>query len=657
MYKSQALQHIYSRPVWLWVVLLCLCFNKSNAQPSKPEKYTADTIEIEKLFKIAETVERNNPDSAAVLFRETLQKCIDAGYDYRHAGCLMKLGEYYGNTGKWEIALKYMKHALPFCKPLIIISSCYDHMGWVYFNMGDYVAASESYYSSLEYMKKTNKIWPNEAGTYNFLGKLNFRLKQNEKAIFYYNQGEAIARQNHYQNYLAFILLNKGEYYTSLTMTDSAEKCFEEVIEISDKIKSWDLKAEGNKGIGSVFIASGAYNKAIPYLQSAINLSENRDENIAIDASYYLGDAWYHTGRYKEAEAILLSALKQATTDNHKDNIIKGYTTLSNVYKATGQYMKSLDYMDSISVLKDSLMSAEKTKAINLMDIKFQTAEKDKEIAQKRLMILKQARTLTHKNIWTLLIIGSLAMMLLISIAIYRNTHQKQRLQAQQILSLEQENKIAILKAAVQGEDNERTRIARELHDGIGGMLSAAMMRFSGMHHDHKAITQIPAYKEAMDILGEMGDEIRKTAHNLMPEVLLKQPLPEALRAYCGKVQEGGTLQIDFQSYGSFGSLTEDFKLNVYRIIQELLKNVLQHAQASQALVQLMLNDHMLTVTVEDNGTGFDTTATKTGIGLHNLQTRVQSLDGHFTLESQAGEGTTVFIEFEIPKNTNTSLS
>jgi len=181
-------------------------------------------------------------------------------------------------------------------------------------------------------------------------------------------------------------------------------------------------------------------------------------------------------------------------------------------------------------------------------------------------------------------------------------------------------------------------------------MLGAAMMRFSSMHHDNAAVTQSPAYLEAMEILREMGDEIRKTAHNLMPDVLLKQSLPEAVQAYCNLLQEGGALKIDFQSYGSFNDLSRDHKLNLYRIIQELLKNILQHAGASLAMVQLLRNEDMLIVSVEDNGIGFDNNKKKAGLGLYNIRTRVNSLDGRFTLDSTPGKGTSVFIEIKTIK-------
>jgi signal transduction histidine kinase len=158
-----------------------------------------------------------------------------------------------------------------------------------------------------------------------------------------------------------------------------------------------------------------------------------------------------------------------------------------------------------------------------------------------------------------------------------------------------------------------------------------------------------------MNTLDGMGDEIRKTAHNLMPEALLKQDLPEAIRAYCNAMQSAGSgLQIDFQYFGSFDTLTQEFKLSAYRIIQELLKNIRQHAAATYVLVELQMHEHTLAITVEDNGAGFDAVTVTRGMGLQNMQTRVRSFDGEYTLETSPGKGTSVYLEFDKEKITKT---
>jgi len=615
----------------LFALLFCLC-SKGSAKESAP----VDTAAFYKMFYQAE--KQTNPDTAIFLLKALLQKTIALDYAYGCNGTLLKIGEEYMNKGDYNMALDCMKQALPYNSRLSLIeqSNYYQHLGWVYYELGDYVTASRYFYMALDYFEKNGIIRPNEVSICNDLGQVYFQLHQNEKARYYYDLGEAYAIKYNYQNTAAILLYNKGEYYTSINQLDSARKLYEKVNEIGERKDRMDVKAMANNGMGKTYIKSGDYKKAINYLQIAISLSENKYKPVWIEASLLLGEALFKTKNYTEAEKTLLTALKQASESKLKDNIINGYTTLTAVYKATGQYDKAINCMDSISVLKDSLVSADNTRAINLMDIKFQTAEKDKQIAQ-------QNTKLAQKNIWILSIGGSVVLLLLLSAGFYFYTINKER-------SSEKENKIGILKAAVSGGDNERTRIARELHDGIGGMLSAAMMRFSSMHHDNAAVTQTPAYREAMDILREMGDEIRKTAHNLMPDVLIKQSLPEAVRAYCNIVQESRALKIDFQSYGNFDDLSQNHKLNLYRIIQELVKNILQHAGATNAMVQLLRNEDVLIVSVEDNGAGFDNNKMKTGLGLHNTQTRVSSLDGRFSLDSTPGKGTSVFIEIRIAK-------
>ena len=642
--------------VVLLIALFLSCKFAAPAQNVSVTRSVTDTTAINRLLVKADKI--LNPDSAIVLFNEVIQQSSNVNYGEGAFRGLMTKGIKYFEKEDYIQYRNTTIEALKWADKSVKKDAkawCYTNIGESYFDEGDYIRASEYYYTALQEQMKALGDAPTHsaANIYNCLGKVNMRLNQPEKAMAFFNMAQDISQSGKLYYQLAEAYINKGEYYTSIHKIDSSEKYFLGVLEIGKRIGKPDLVAMGNCDLGKGFIDAGAFEEAVNYLQSAIQTASNKFPYIVVDASYSLGDAWYHLHKYKEAETKLEAALHEVIEHNYKDYYIKCYTKLIEVYDATRQYKKAMEYMATVAVLKDSLMSSDKAKEINLMELKFQTVEKDKQIAQGQLLIAQQNSKLVRKNIWILSIGGGVLLLLLAALGMYRTTLHKQRLQAEQIKSLEQENKIGILKAAVQGEDNERGRIARELHDGIGGMLSAAMMRFSAMHHDDKLITQVPAYKEAMDILEEMGDEIRKTAHNLMPDVLLKQNLQDAVRSYCNAMQEGGTLQIDFQNYGSFDDLNEDFKLNVYRIVQELLKNVMQHANASHVFVQLLSAENILTVTVEDNGVGFNTNEVKNGLGLLNLRTRVSSLDGNFALESEPGKGTSVFIEFNPPLNSS----
>ncbi len=611
----------------------------------------SDTASINHLLNIA--YKELNPDTAIVLFDKVIQLSIKANYGQGAFMGMMTKGIKYFEKEDYVQYRNTTIKALPWaakCVKKDAVAWCYANIGESYFDEGEYIKASEYYYTALREQKKAMGETPTNsaANIYNCLGLVNMRLNQPGRAIGYFNEAEGVSLKGKLYYQLANTYTYKGEYFNSLHQPDSAQKYFMEVGDIGRKIAKPDLEAIADNDLGKTYIEAGDYNKAVSSLLQAISIARDKFPYIAVDASYSLGDAWYHLHKYKDAETILVTALQEVIAHNFKDKYIKYYVKLIEVYKATGQYQKALDYTDIVNALKDSLISVEKAKAINQLDIKFQTAEKDKQIAQSQLQIATQNSNITRKNIWIAAVSGGIALLALLLLVIYRNARHKQRLQAEQIKTLQKENTIGNLKSMVQGEESERARIARELHDGIGGTLSAAMMRLMAVRHDKEDVTNVPAYNEALALLDDMGTELRKTAHNLMPETLLKQTLPEAVSAYCHSMQKDGTLHIDFQALGDFGLLGADVKLNVYRIVQELLRNIVQHAQATTALVQLMMHGRVLTVTVEDNGRGFDKDAMRTGMGMQNLQTRVSSMNGHYTLETAPGKGTTVFIEIDL---------
>lgn len=632
--------------VWALLLFVQPVCQGQNLFGSRSQNDTDGISRLQALARNAET------DSAIKLYKQIISKSTGANYAEGAGSALLEIGQLYMDKGRFQDGMNYFRQAYHWCLKSTNkedIATYHYCIGLASFYLGNYEIAAANYYKALGELDKVNKkVSLTGVNTYSNLAVINLRLKQNAQALSYFNYAEDIARIGNFDYKLAMVLINKGDYYLGQSKPDSAKTYFEEGLKIAKKIGKVDLQAYANEEIGQAYVMLGKYENAVPYLHVAINLARNKFNYIVIDASYVLAEALYNLGDFKNAESLLVTNLNEAAASNLKDNTIKGYSILTEVYKASGQYKKAIDCLEMIAVLKDTLTSTEKTRAINQMEIKFKIAEKEQQIAKNDLLIAQQKGKIAQKNMWMAIILGSIFLLILILFGIYRNGRHKQRLQTQQIKSLQQENRIGILKAIVHGEDNERQRIARELHDGIGGMLSAAIMRFMTIKHTNNEITKVPAYYEVMELLEEMGDEIRKTAHNLMPEVLLKQSLPEAMHSFCNYVQEGGTLQIDFQCYGQFDNISQDFKLNIYRILQELIKNILQHAKATTALVQLQMHEQLLTITVEDNGVGFNTATIVNGLGLHNLQTRVLSMDGNYTFESEVGKGTSVYIEFDL---------
>lgn len=205
-------------------------------------------------------------------------------------------------------------------------------------------------------------------------------------------------------------------------------------------------------------------------------------------------------------------------------------------------------------------------------------------------------------------------------------------------------------QAVLEAEERERIRIARDLHDGIGQTLAAARMTL-GNYVSQKKIESLEM-QNSLDLLEDSIKEIREISHNMMPSSLTKFGLTSALKQFTNKINALGKLEIELQIVGFKERSDERIELVLYRIIQEIISNIIKHAEAKKVSIELVRHDDELILIIEDNGRGFDTANTENhGIGLKNIATRVEYLNGNVNFDSSIGKGTSVVIE--IPLNSN----
>jgi signal transduction histidine kinase len=233
------------------------------------------------------------------------------------------------------------------------------------------------------------------------------------------------------------------------------------------------------------------------------------------------------------------------------------------------------------------------------------------------------------------------------------NLNKKRQLQQRQIEQLEQEKQLLSTQALLRGQEEERSRMAKDLHDGLGGMLSGIKLTLGAMK-GNMVLTEENArlFTGALSKLDQTISEMRRVAHSMMPEALLRLGLGQALNDYCNGLSESSAdLTINYQQFGLEERLPNDTEIVVYRIVQELLTNVVKHSEASEALVQLIRQENLLMLTVEDNGRGFSVeNAQKSfGSGLNNIRSRVGYLNGSIDTKSEPGKGSSFHIE--IPTN------
>jgi signal transduction histidine kinase len=203
----------------------------------------------------------------------------------------------------------------------------------------------------------------------------------------------------------------------------------------------------------------------------------------------------------------------------------------------------------------------------------------------------------------------------------------------------------------LKGQEEERSRLAKDLHDGLGGLLSGVKFSLSNMK-DNLVITpdNMAVFERSLDMIDTSIKELRRVAHNMMPELLTKFGLDEALKEYCNTINATNLLSVKYQSIGMGTRIEKSSEIIIYRIIQELLNNIMKHAAATEAMVQLVKEDSRFSIIVEDNGKGFNTALIKDnkGAGLTSIQSRVDYLKGQLEVHSEPGKGTLVTIEFGI---------
>ncbi len=284
--------------------------------------------------------------------------------------------------------------------------------------------------------------------------------------------------------------------------------------------------------------------------------------------------------------------------------LVKEYRVATKVNILLGLKDESLRTYNLYNDYRDSANDIQMAKTASELETKYRTAEKDAELARKELDLAHRQLDIRTRNIGLLTLSGAILLLLLGGGAYMLHIRQKQMLSAQKVITLEREAELTKVQAAMEAEEKERARIARNLHDGAGSILSGVKLYLSSLENQYQDLAGSSAYRDTIGLLNEAVTEIRETSHNLMPKTLHLEGIHTAIHDYCDKIGRSGNLEVEFQSYGEPARFDIDFELMVFRTLQELLGNVMKHAGAKHVLVQLAFSPDTFTMTVEDDGRG-----------------------------------------------------
>lgn len=321
-------------------------------------------------------------------------------------------------------------------------------------------------------------------------------------------------------------------------------------------------------------------------------------------------------------------------------------TQLATVNELMGDYKQAYQWLKKSSALSDSLQQKKLLEKMNALEISHQTSVKQQTINRLEQEKKENELLARNKNLRAILLGIALGLSLVIAFLAYLNYTKQRKLNEQislshqqQLLRIENKRKYDATQALLQGEEQERQRIAQDLHDSMGGMLANIRMSIS-----KDGIGNMNETNDIVQKLDRSISEMRRISRNLMPETLKNLGLETALSELCESMSYK-KLRIQFEAFDLSENIPFETQLALYRITQESISNVIKYAQANNVIVQISQNDNLLNLTIEDDGIGFDKNQITKGLGLKNIENRVQLINGTVDITSAKGEGTTINVE------------
>ncbi|MGG6230742.1 tetratricopeptide repeat protein [Tenacibaculum sp. SDUM215027] len=584
-----------------------------------------------------------------------------------HANNYRALGDVYKSKGKHLLAMKNYQKALKFSEKYSKKSSAL-----ILHQIGVLLLERENYYEAENYLKKTVDAYltPDlKLGVHLNLGEVYSKTNRKNKARLQYDKAKKMAFEHNNQVALCHIYI----------------------------------------GYANLFFEAENYNKAIEYYEKAITLSKNLGAQLLTTSSLlHLAIAYNKTKQGLKAIPYLDKAatfLKKEPSLNYQLNL---YNTYALVYENVGDYEKSILYLKKVATVKDSLFNTKKNKQFEELKIAYETKKKQQEIAllrlqkkkneleisqkektlktlnlekeleasqnqntilqlqkdrgenESKIILLKQSRELAKteasksqqlKNAYLIgFVIFSIPLSILLLVYYQKLKTQKElaknqkELNVKQISNLKKEQELKNIKASIEGQEKERKRIAQELHDAVGGSLAGIKLQL-----DHLSSKE-PKLSSIIDHLDETYNQVRHISHDLLSKKIANQQFTQLIKNYRQKIAASTHLKIEtsFFNESLINKANNTIQTHLYKILQELINNVIKHAEASIIEIQLNAHTDIINLLFEDNGKGFVYNEEMKGIGIHNIKERINLLKGTTTIDSKPNHGTLVNIVIPI---------
>jgi signal transduction histidine kinase len=635
-------------------------YNRDSVQRliDQIHKAPVDTGQIRQLNDLAYTIGENDSSLSKQLLTEALEKSISIKDPAAIVNSYRFLGLWYSGVGNNDKALEYHRSSLQTATRndlLYLAAGAYFNIGNIKYWKGEYDSCID-YYLKTQQIFENPKILENKTLTQRVLDKKKSDLYSNISTVFstlknlpkadeYIDKALAIAESYKATKVIAIYTQQKANNYAE---NGDVEKALRTRLKYLPELEKGEVAKiylqTSYQNISQEYYDLEKIDSSKIFAQKSLQIASELEVPDAIaNANWQMGRLAMKEKQFTLAEEYL-EKCSDYFLQNEDPNVKKSYfDVMHQLMFATGRYKEAYEYFGNYHDLNDTILNSERAKQFSEREARYQSEKKDSQIKL-------QTASIKQKSTLNLLLAGAVLAFVVIGLLAYRNYRHYRALQQQRIAELQTEKQLAATEAVLKGEEQERTRLAKDLHDGLGGMLSGIKYSLNTMKGN---LIMTPenglAFERSMDMLDSSIKEMRRVAHNMMPEALVKFGLDTALKDFCNDINQSGALKVTYQPIGIANAQINDIMaITIFRIAQELVNNTLKHAAAKSAIVQVSKSDNTIAVTVEDDGKGFNTMILRQakGIGWSNIENRVEFLRGKLDVSSQEGKGTSVHIEF-----------
>ena len=456
--------------------------------------------------------------------------------------------------------------------------------------------------------------------------------------------------------HLAEVELYLSELYFEKLDIESAKSSLDTVGLILDSINDHNLRRR-------YLVEKIQYHEIVRELDVALSLAnecydKSRENNSQEGISICLakrGDIKLAQEKYIPAIYDYHKSLPYLNDKPYSKRRLQIYKNISECYRYINKNNEAYNFLQKYASLQDSILNEKRINALNNLAYKYSSEKKTREISLLELEKnyafennQQQKRALSVLGV----AFGLLILVVYYIIRFYKEKinnaaiikQQNDKINQQKIKELQDKIQINSMQSMLTGQELERERISKDLHDSLGGLLSTIKLQVDNLRSKESKVELIPEYKKATQLLDTAVGEVRSISQNLQPVALNKLGLIAALNDLINRYNTSSGPEIHFHHFGIPARLDQMVSLGIFRIIQEIMNNAIKHAKASEIIVQLNHEDEHIIIHVEDDGVGFDSKLKYRSMGLENIKSRVYYLKGTIEIDSRPNYGTSYLI-------------